>query len=194
MPFLSGLAADLHFALRMTRQTRYSPQSRFSASRYELAPTRPFRPWCMRSGSILVGTAFKPSVEFQHRKPGGPVLRQISGSLNKCRYLRASSSACDAIAHFFPESTYAASLDPDILERAKNRRFRTPQVGARAICPHCGAPNAASMMDALFAFVCAHCGAVVTLDPPKVQSSAFGSRISEKIVALGGKLAADITS
>jgi hypothetical protein len=31
----------------------------------------------------------------------------------------------DAIAHFFPQSAYAASLDPDIQERAKSRHFPT---------------------------------------------------------------------
>jgi hypothetical protein len=75
----------------------------------------------------------------------------------------------DAIVHFFPESPYAASLSPEIRERAKNRLFRTPQEGARAICPHCGASNAASSMDVSFAFVCAQCGASVMLDQPKVQ-------------------------
>ena len=75
----------------------------------------------------------------------------------------------EAIAHFYPDSTYASSLDADVRERAKSRSFEQPRVGARAICPHCGAPNAKPMMDELFAFVCSHCGASVTIDPPKVQ-------------------------
>jgi hypothetical protein len=75
----------------------------------------------------------------------------------------------EAIAHFYPDSTYASSLDPEIGERAKTRLFEPPRVGARAICPHCGAPNARPMMDELFAFVCSRCGASVTIDPPKVQ-------------------------
>ena len=74
----------------------------------------------------------------------------------------------DAIAHFYPKSEYAASLDADTLERARTRLFQTPSVGARAVCPHCGTPHA-SMMDELFAFVCTHCGTSVTVDPPKVQ-------------------------
>jgi hypothetical protein len=75
----------------------------------------------------------------------------------------------EAIAHFYPDSTYASTLDPDIRERAKTRLFEPPHVGARAICPHCGAPNAMPMMDELFVFICSRCGASVTIDPPKVQ-------------------------
>jgi hypothetical protein len=75
----------------------------------------------------------------------------------------------EAIAHFYPDSTYASSLEPEIGERAKTRLFEPPRLGARAICPQCGAPNARPMMDELFAFVCSRCGASVTIDPPKVQ-------------------------
>jgi hypothetical protein len=75
----------------------------------------------------------------------------------------------EAIAHFYPDSTYASSLDSEIGERAKTRLFEPPRVGARAICPQCGAPNAGPMMDELYAFVCSRCGASVTIDPPKVQ-------------------------
>jgi hypothetical protein len=75
----------------------------------------------------------------------------------------------EAIAHFYPDSTYASSLDLELCERAKTRLFEPPRVGARAICPYCGAPNAKPMMDELFAFVCSRCGASVTIDPPKVQ-------------------------
>ena len=75
----------------------------------------------------------------------------------------------EAIAHFYPDSSYAVSLDPAITEGAKSRLFRPPRTGARAICPHCGAPNANTLFDELFAFVCARCGASVTIDPPKIQ-------------------------
>jgi hypothetical protein len=74
----------------------------------------------------------------------------------------------EAIAHFYPNSTYAASLDPELRSRAAKRLFRSPKIGATAICPHCGAPNA-SMMDELIAFVCRHCGEAVRVEAPKVQ-------------------------
>ena len=66
----------------------------------------------------------------------------------------------EAIAHFYPNSEYAASLDPEIRGRAANRLFLTPKVGASAICPYCSAPNAAPEVDELFVFVCSHCGQV----------------------------------
>jgi hypothetical protein len=37
----------------------------------------------------------------------------------------------EAIAHFYPTSTYAASLSPEVRERAAVRRFLPPQIGAR---------------------------------------------------------------
>ena len=48
----------------------------------------------------------------------------------------------EAIAHFYPTSTYAIGLDPGIRERAVRRIFRPPRVGAQVFCPHCGTPNA----------------------------------------------------
>src|SRR5689334_18833124 len=76
----------------------------------------------------------------------------------------------EAIAHFFPESTYATSLDPEVRERAAGRLFQPPRVGASVTCPHCGAPNAAPAgFDEHFAFVCSRCGDSVTVAPPKVQ-------------------------
>ena len=74
----------------------------------------------------------------------------------------------EAIAHFYPHSAYAASLDADVKNRATNRLFKPPSIGAMAICPHCGAPNA-SMMDELIVYTCRHCGQTMEGDPPKVQ-------------------------
>jgi len=74
----------------------------------------------------------------------------------------------ETIAHFLPASTYAASLEPELRRRAATRLFRLPKIGASAICPHCGAPNA-PMMDELIAYVCSHCGEGVEVEPPKVQ-------------------------
>jgi hypothetical protein len=74
----------------------------------------------------------------------------------------------EAIAHFYPESTYAASLDPELRSRAVALLFATPKIAATAICPHCGAPNA-SMMDVVIAYVCRHCGKAVEVEPPRVQ-------------------------
>jgi hypothetical protein len=75
----------------------------------------------------------------------------------------------EAIAHFYPTSTYAHSLPAELRERAATRLFLPPRVGAQAICPHCGAPNARSHFDELFIFVCARCGQTVTVEEPKMQ-------------------------
>ena len=40
----------------------------------------------------------------------------------------------EAIAHFYPGSSYAASPSPEIRERAKLRLFLPPRIGASAIC------------------------------------------------------------
>jgi hypothetical protein len=74
----------------------------------------------------------------------------------------------EAIAHFYPHSTYAASLDPELRSRAETQLFRPPKISATAICPHCGAPNA-SMMEELVAYVCRHCGEAIKVEPPSVQ-------------------------
>jgi hypothetical protein len=74
----------------------------------------------------------------------------------------------DAIAHFYPNSTYAASLSPELIERAAKRLFHPPKIGAQVICPFCGSPNA-SILDEVFIFVCNHCGNSVTVDPPPIQ-------------------------
>jgi hypothetical protein len=74
----------------------------------------------------------------------------------------------EAIARFFPDSTYARSLDTEIRERGVRRLFRPPVSGAQVRCPDCGAPHAALPgMDEMFAFVCAHCGKGVTVPQPK---------------------------
>jgi hypothetical protein len=75
----------------------------------------------------------------------------------------------EAITHFYPQSSYAALLSPEIRERAATRLFRPPKVGARAICPHCGAPNAAPVMDELSRSSALHCGESAMLEPQKVQ-------------------------
>jgi hypothetical protein len=76
----------------------------------------------------------------------------------------------EAIARFFPASSYAASLSVEIRERAATRLFRPPSTGASVICPHCGAPHAAPPgMEEIFMFFCAHCGNSVKVAPPKVQ-------------------------
>jgi hypothetical protein len=41
----------------------------------------------------------------------------------------------EAIAHFYPTSTYAASLSPDVLGRAAARRFLAPRIAARVNLP-----------------------------------------------------------
>jgi hypothetical protein len=75
----------------------------------------------------------------------------------------------EAIAHFYPMSTYANSLSPEIRERAERRLFLPPLIGASAICPNCGAPNAMPGGGELIAFICRRCGSPVQVQPPKVQ-------------------------
>ena len=76
----------------------------------------------------------------------------------------------EAIAHFYPDSTYAKSLAADVRERGGKRLFRPPEVGAQVICPHCGAPHAAPPgMSTLIAFICPRCGNAVEVAPPTVQ-------------------------
>ena len=72
------------------------------------------------------------------------------------------------IARFYPDSTYTASLSQEIKESAQTRFFQPPQIGARVECPHCGTPHV-SRMDEVYAFVCAHCGNSITVNPPKIQ-------------------------
>jgi hypothetical protein len=74
-----------------------------------------------------------------------------------------------AIAHFYPQSGYAASLAPEIRERAERRLFVPPRIGASAICPHCGAPNAMPGGGELIAFICRRCCNPVKVQPSKVQ-------------------------
>ena len=74
----------------------------------------------------------------------------------------------EAIAPFYPDSTYAKSLDPQIRERAVRRPFRPPTSGAQVVCPECGAPYATpTCMDEVFSFVCWHCGKGVELPRPR---------------------------
>jgi predicted RNA-binding Zn-ribbon protein involved in translation (DUF1610 family) len=75
----------------------------------------------------------------------------------------------EAIAHFYPQSTYGVSLSPEVHQRAVARIFLPPRQGVRHICPHCGAPNASPVMDESFIYVCARCGNSVEVPRPKVQ-------------------------
>jgi hypothetical protein len=76
----------------------------------------------------------------------------------------------EAIAHFYPDSTYASGLSTELRERASRQIFAAPTAGARVTCPHCGAPHAnLGRMEEIIAFVCSHCGAAVEVVPPKVQ-------------------------
>ena len=76
----------------------------------------------------------------------------------------------EAIAHFYPNSSYALSLGSELRERATRRLFEPPKIGIQVVCPHCGAPHAAPPgMDELFASVCHHCGNSVEVPKPPVQ-------------------------
>jgi hypothetical protein len=41
----------------------------------------------------------------------------------------------EAIAHFYPGSSYALSLSPELRERAKQRLFLPPKISAQVILP-----------------------------------------------------------
>jgi hypothetical protein len=75
----------------------------------------------------------------------------------------------EAIAHFYPESVYASGLDEEIRNRAANRIFRPPRVGATVFCPYCGAPNASPGFDELMLLYCARCGNSVEVKRPQVN-------------------------
>lgn len=76
----------------------------------------------------------------------------------------------EAIAHFYPNSTYAKSLDPACRERAMNRLFQPPRIGAQVRCPHCRSPHASPVaFDQLLAYTCEHCGQFVEVPPPKTH-------------------------
>jgi hypothetical protein len=76
----------------------------------------------------------------------------------------------EAVAHFYPGSSYARTLSSEVTERAKQRLFQPPKIGAQVICPHCAAPHAAPPgMDELFIFVCQHCGNSVEVPKAHVQ-------------------------
>src|SRR4051812_21197382 len=125
------------------------------------------------SGSAIFSVSFT-------RSATRPVIRRERHGLLKARWSGAHDhvpSAANittwfqqAILHFYPNSTYAQWFDPDLIERARTMIFTRPQVGARVICPYCGAYNSAraGMME-LIAFVRLRCGEGVTVTPPKVQ-------------------------
>ena len=75
----------------------------------------------------------------------------------------------EAIARFYPHSSYAQSLEPAVRARAADRVFRHPWTGQQVRCPHCGSPNANPGFDDLLAFTCNHCGRFVVVEPPKVN-------------------------
>jgi hypothetical protein len=75
----------------------------------------------------------------------------------------------EAIAHFYPSSTYARNLDVAVTDRAKDRLFLPPRGGATAICPYCETANWVPGIDELLAFVCRRCGASVEVKPPRVS-------------------------
>jgi hypothetical protein len=76
----------------------------------------------------------------------------------------------EAIAHFYPDSAYALTLTDEVRQLAAQRLFRTPKKGLLVLCPHCGAPNAATPgMEELIAFICSYCGASVAVDQRKIQ-------------------------
>jgi hypothetical protein len=75
-----------------------------------------------------------------------------------------------AIVHFYPDSSYTRALDPGVRQLTAQRLFRPPRVGMRVRCPYCDAPHAAPPgTEELIQFICSHCGASVTVEPPKIQ-------------------------
>jgi hypothetical protein len=80
----------------------------------------------------------------------------------------------EAIAHFYPDSTYPQSLPQEIRDRASRRLFLPPTTGMQVLCPHCVAPHAAPPgMEELFAFVCPRCGESVEVPRPEVTEGSY---------------------
>jgi hypothetical protein len=110
------------------------------------------------------------------RNDGG-IEVQLGDEANGCLAEEDVRSAVEIIAwlqevitHFYPTSSDAESLSREVRERAANRLFQPPKIGASVVCPHCGAPHAAPPgMNELLWFFCARCGNSVELKPPKVQ-------------------------
>jgi hypothetical protein len=46
-----------------------------------------------------------------------------------------------AIARFYPHSSYAQSLEPAVKARSADRVSRPPRTGQQVRCPHCGSPH-----------------------------------------------------
>jgi hypothetical protein len=44
------------------------------------------------------------------------------------------------IAHFYPNSSYTRTLDPDVRQLGTQRLFQPPRTAASVRCPHWGAP------------------------------------------------------
>lgn len=74
----------------------------------------------------------------------------------------------EAIAHFYPDSDYARTLPPELLERGRKRLFPPTRMPAPVKCPHCGARHQ-TPMDEVSAFVCRECGKGVELEAPPIQ-------------------------
>jgi hypothetical protein len=78
----------------------------------------------------------------------------------------------EAIAHFYPDSTYAKGLPMEVRDRARLQIFVAPKVGAQVTCSHCGSPNPnLGRMEEIIAFVCSHCGAGVEVITGSVAPS-----------------------
>jgi hypothetical protein len=100
----------------------------------------------------------------------------------------------EAIAHFYPTSTYAASLSPEVRERAAARQFLPPRIAARVNCPHCGIPNVVTEMEEVFAFVCSQCGNSVKVDHPRFSEPRHADRAESLSGARKGPLDAERAS
>ncbi len=74
-----------------------------------------------------------------------------------------------AIAHFYPNNSYASGLGPEIQKQAERTLFRPPAIGAIIRCPHCDAPHASPGGMDLLAFVCWHCGQGVKVPEAKIH-------------------------
>ena len=78
----------------------------------------------------------------------------------------------EAIAHFYPDSTYAKGLPMEVRDRRGCRSLSRQWSAAHVTCPHCGARNPNfGRMEEIIAFVCSHCGAAVEVVPPRFTRS-----------------------
>jgi hypothetical protein len=84
-----------------------------------------------------------------------------------------------AISHFYPGSSYARTLDPEVRQLAAQRLFRPPATGSACLLPAPRrSPLGTTCMEELIQFICPHCRQSVivepaegSVDPPRIGAA-----------------------